>query len=229
MVDVFLPCRSGSQRIKNKNIKPFAKFKFGLLEIKLSQLLRCERIRRIYLSSDDPEVLAYAKSLSSPVIHIHSRDPKLSSSETSTDQLILHVLDLMPDSEDILWTHVTSPFVGSTLYTKMIKDYEECVTKGFDSLMCVTPIQSFLWNENSPLNYDSSIEKWPRTQTLGPVFEVNSAGFLASKNIYLEYSDRIGKNPYFFEMGKLNAFDIDWPEEFLLAEQMFKSGVVSIR
>ena len=37
----FLPCRKGSQRIKDKNIKKILNFEMGLVEIKLNQLLKC--------------------------------------------------------------------------------------------------------------------------------------------------------------------------------------------
>ena len=43
-VKAFLPCRSGSQRVKNKNIKKFHKYKFGLVELKLKQLLKVEYV-----------------------------------------------------------------------------------------------------------------------------------------------------------------------------------------
>ena len=35
IIDIFLPCRGSSQRIKNKNIKKFSNFKFELLEFKI--------------------------------------------------------------------------------------------------------------------------------------------------------------------------------------------------
>ena len=40
IIDIFLPCRGSSQRIKNKNIKKFSNFKFGLLELKILQLIK---------------------------------------------------------------------------------------------------------------------------------------------------------------------------------------------
>ena len=62
-INVFLPCRKGSQRVPKKNIKEFAGFKNGLIEIKLKQLLECKKIDTIYLSTNDEEILAYAESL----------------------------------------------------------------------------------------------------------------------------------------------------------------------
>ena len=53
----FLPCRKGSQRIKEKNIKPILDFKMGLDELKLSQLLKGEKIKKFFLSTDDIQII----------------------------------------------------------------------------------------------------------------------------------------------------------------------------
>ena len=38
---------------------------------------------------------------------------------------------------------------------------------------------------------------------------------------YIKYKDRIGKNPYFFELSQIQSFDIDWEEDFKLAEKIY--------
>ena len=87
-VKVFLPCRSGSQRVKNKNIRKFHKFKFGLVELKLIQLLKVKEINQIILSTDDLKIIRYAKNIKSNKIKIDIRPKKLASSITKTDHLI---------------------------------------------------------------------------------------------------------------------------------------------
>ena len=44
---VFLPCRKGSQRVPNKNTRPFAGVDGGLLRIKLEELLKAKLIDKI--------------------------------------------------------------------------------------------------------------------------------------------------------------------------------------
>jgi len=121
---------------------------------------------------------------------------------------------------------VTSPFVTSEYYSRIIAQYRAALREGFDSLMTTTPLQGFLWNDNGPINYDRTVEKWPRTQTLDTIHEVNSAAFLAHRDIYSQLNDRIGCRPYLFEMDKLISQDIDWPEDFLSAELFAKSNLV---
>jgi CMP-N-acetylneuraminic acid synthetase len=63
---VFLPCRKGSQRVPNKNTRPFAGVDGGLLRIKLEELLKAKLIDKIILSSNDAEVLQIGKEFNHP-------------------------------------------------------------------------------------------------------------------------------------------------------------------
>lgn len=226
-VNVFLPCRKGSERVPKKNIKPFASFEHGLIEIKLKQLLNAKHVNAIYLSTNDDEILDHAESLNNPRIVLHKRIEGLSSSQTSTDQLVAHALDLIKEGE-ILWTHVTSPFLTAQTYDQVIEKYFDEKNKGFDSLMTTNLIHGFLWNQNGPINYDREKEKWPRTQTLEPIHEINSAIFLANSNIYRSLDDRIGNKPYLYPLDKIQGFDIDWEDDFNIAQAMLQAGLVKL-
>lgn len=226
LVTAFLPCRKGSERVKNKNIRPFAGYEKGLLQIKLSQLIQSKSIHRIVLSTNDESILDYANSLRDEKVKLHKRDEVLSSSKTSTDELVSLAEELV-GSGHILWTHVTSPFVTSERYDSIIDMYFNKLRAGYDSLMTTTEIKGFLWKDGRPLNYDRELEKWPRTQTLVPINEVNSAAFLSSVDNYANYKDRIGDSPFLYTLEKIEGFDIDWPEDFELAEALAKYGKVA--
>ena len=133
MVTCFLPCRKGSERVVNKNIKPFAGFKRGLIEIKLQQLKECPSIDEIILSTNDDEIIEFAESQGIEKMTIHRRDDELCSSTTSTDKLV-QLASEISNSEHILWTHVTSPFFTSSDYTRFIESYFEAIEKDFDSI-----------------------------------------------------------------------------------------------
>lgn len=226
-VNVFLPCRKGSERVPKKNIKPFAGFEYGLIEIKLNQLIDAKNIDSIYLSTNDDEILDYAVSLNNEKIVLHKRVEELSSSQTSTDQLVAHALDLIKAGE-ILWTHVTSPFLTAQTYDQIIEKYFDEKNMGRDSLMTTNLIHGFLWNQNGPINYDRKKEKWPRTQTLEPIHEINSAVFLANATIYKNEDDRIGNTPYLYPLDKIQGFDIDWEDDFNIAQAILQAGLVKL-
>lgn len=226
-VKVFLPCRKGSERVPRKNIKPFAGYSHGLLELKLRQLLQAKRIDEVVLSTNDEDILDYARTVGSDKLTIHRRADALCTSATSTDELMAHVVELIPEGH-VLWTHVTSPFVNAVCYDQMIERYFEQLEQGYDSLMSTTLIRSFLWNEDGPINYDRAVEKWPRTQTLPAVHEVNSAAFINSAENYRQYGDRIGRNPSLYALESMVAHDIDWEQDFVLAESIARTGLVEL-
>lgn len=226
-IKCFLPCRKGSERVPQKNIKPFAGYSHGLIEIKLKQLLSANYIDEIFLSTNDENILEYAKSLKNNKLHIHKRLDVLADSSTSTDELVAHALDLIPDSH-ILWTHVTSPFITAQDYDTIISRYILALEEGYDSLMTTTLIHGFLWNAYQPINYNRNIEKWPRTQTLEPIHEVNSAIFLNHSLNYNKFQDRIGKNPLLYPLDKIKSFDIDWQDDFAIAECISLAELVNL-
>ena len=220
-VNVFLPMRAGSERIPNKNTKSFAGINGGLCILKLEQLLQSKRIKNIIVSTNDPNVIDICNGFVSEKITILRRPEQLASSATSTDELIKYATSIMPLGH-ILWTHVTSPFIDAHVYDNIVKAYFENIGT-HDSLMTVTKIAKFIWDDLGPINYDHGIEKWPRTQTIKPLWEVNSGAFIAHKGIYKTHMDRVGSKPYMFELNEEIAFDIDWQTEFQIAEAIFKS------
>jgi len=88
--------------------------------------------------------------------------------------------------------------------------------------MTVNKIQTFLWDKERPINYNRSVEKWPRTQTLPELFEINSGFFINSRENYLKYEDRIGIKPNLYVTEGFESIDVDWPEDFKLAEMIYK-------
>jgi CMP-N-acetylneuraminic acid synthetase len=211
--------RKGSQRVKNKNVKDFANIKGGLTFIKISQLLKSTKINKILVSTNDDEVKNIALSFNDTKIIIDDRPENLANSSTSTDELIRYLPSTI-ESGIVLWTHVTSPFVTEKSYDNMIEKYLLNL-KEYDSLMSVTKIQKFLWNKENPINYDKSKEKWPRTQTIEPVYEINSGAFIAGIDIYKSLNDRVGNKPYLYELSDKEAFDIDWEDDFDIAEVLW--------
>lgn len=220
MITIFLPVRSGSQRIKNKNFRRLSIYRYGLFEIKIKQLVSLlNHVDRIIVSSDDLRYKEILKELNFDGIDFIERPSDLSLSTTTTQELISYVPAII-QSGVVLWTHVTSPFVTSKDYIDMLNCYS---SSNNDSLMSVTSLRGFIWNKNEPINYNRDSSKWPFTQELEALYEVNSAGFISSISNYKVLNDRIGDNPKFFELSKLKSLDVDWPEDFELVEKILNS------
>ena len=219
-VIAILPCRAGSQRVKQKNIR-----KFGgqsLLRIKLNQLLRVPELDKIIVTTDDPVVMEICQKIDSPKIFIN-QEIRPKESYKNTDELIKYVAGISKENEHILWTHVTSPFIDEQTYSKAINTYLKNL-KDYDSLISVQKLNSFIWNkQREPINYDRNDSKWPRTQNIEPLYEINSGIFLINSSLMKQLNDRIGENPYYFECNSIENLDIDWPEDFKLAETLWEA------
>ena len=222
-INVFLPCKKSSSRVKNKNKRKFADIDYGLLRIKINHLVKCRSIDKIYLSTNDEKIIKFVKYLKNNKIIIHKRiDKTLSTSKTVTQKLIEHASDIIPDGH-ILWTHVTSPFVNKSIYEKIIKKYKQIIKKKYDSLMTVTELKGFVWDNKKPINYNSKKIKWPKTQETKPLNRINSAVFLCSRDNYINKKNRIGRKPYFYKLSRFEGIDIDEFEDFYFAEYIFKN------
>ncbi|MCR0982003.1 acylneuraminate cytidylyltransferase family protein [Roseomonas populi] len=224
-VTAFLPCRAGSQRVPHKNTRPFADRQDGLLGIKLEQLLACAAIESVVLSTNDPEVEAIAAPFVARAggkLRMDRRPDHLCSSSTSTDEVIAYLPSIIPEG-DVLWTHVTSPFFGAADYAAAIGAYRGARGAGtHDSLMGVTELRTFIWDAKGAVNYDRAVEKWPRTQTLTPLYEVNSAIFIADAETYRARGDRIGAAPLLHAIPKDKTVDVDWEEDFVIAAELWR-------
>ncbi len=228
---LFLPCRAGSERVRDKNTRPFADHPQGLLGIKLDQLERTRGFDAIVVDSNDPRVLEIAArratTWSGPAtLEVRERPDELGRSTTTTDSLIRYALTTI-DCEHLAWTHVTSPLMTPELYAAALAAFRTRDPAVHDSLLTVTPIRSFVWQDDDgrsprPVNYATQPLRWPRTQDLRPLFEVNSALFVVPRAIGQERGDRIGRCPRLHALDPLHALDIDWEDDFHLAEAVYR-------
>lgn len=220
-VSVFLPVRKGSQRVPKKNTRQFAGFSGGLLELKLKQLIEVKNIDEIIVSTNDEACMAIARKFQ-PDVKIDHRPDELAASTTSLSDLIRYV-PTITQNDHVVWTHVTSPFFQARHYQLAIEAYFEALETGCDSLMSVTVFKNFLWDKekNDLINRNSDL-RWPQTQDLYPYYEIDSAVFITPKSIYEKTGDRVGQHPFLFENDKLTSLDIDWEEDFKIAEAVYE-------
>lgn len=219
---VFLPCRSGSQRVRSKNTRVFAGNVNGLLGVKLAQLLSCKLIDEIVVSTNDPEVVDIASGIGSECITIDQRPEYLCGNNTTTDELAKYAANIWSD-EHFMWTHVTCPFFDEVCYTRAIEEYVDRLKKGTcDSVMGVRRIQTFLWDSNGPINNQEGL-KWPFTQSIDPIFEVDSTVFIVHSELAKSNVDRIGRSPFLLENDRISSLDIDYETDFQVAEKIWSA------
>lgn len=221
-VSFFLPVRAGSQRVKNKNTKTFAGVEGGLLANKLRQLSLMANVKEVILSTNDLSAIEMAEGFKPdfPKLRILKRPHCLCDSSTNLKDLIRYVYGIT-DCDHILWGHVTTPLVTGSIYDKAVEAYFEALNSGYDSLISVSPFRNFLLDgEGRMVNNTTGIE-WPRTQDLTPLYEINHAMFLAPRAYYAD-GHRSGTHPKLYELDKLRSHDVDWDDDFVIAETLYK-------
>jgi CMP-N-acetylneuraminic acid synthetase len=217
-----LPMKGHSERVPNKNLKDFAG-KPLFLSI-LSTLAESGKISKVVINTDSEQIADVAKSTYGEKVHILFRPESLCGDTVPMNSIIQYDLSQMPEEEYFLQTHATNPLLTVKTVEKAIDSFFEKIDEQ-DSLFSVTKLQTRLyWHNGRPINHNP--EELLRTQDLPPVFEENSCIYIFSRASFLSASSRrIGLKPQMFELPKLEAVDIDEPEDFKLAENLYKEMV----
>ena len=211
-----VPIRKGSQRVKNKNFRPFAKK--NLLAYKIETLKKIDFFDDIIINTDSDEAIAISKELN--VNHV-KREPYFASSECPNSDFWKHIAETT-QSEYIVFTNCTSPLIKLDTYKKLGELYEtHLLSNKFDSINTVTEIREFLFLNNKPLNFQ--INKTPNSQDLPDVVKLNFAVNILKTEIMNSQRSLLGNKPYLFKLDEIEGFDINTEFEFSYAEQLFKN------
>ena len=213
-----LPMKGNSERVPNKNMKEFNGK--PLYHAVVNTLLISKYIDKLVIDTDSDIIKEDAiKSFGSRVI-IFDRPKEIQGDFVSMNDIIEYDLSKL-EGEDFLQTHSTNPLLRVETLDRAIECYFNSKDK-FDSIFSVTKVQTRFYNKNAePINHNS--KELLRTQDLEPMYEENSNFYIFSKESFAKAGKkRIGINPKIFEMNKLEAIDIDEPEDFELAELLYQ-------
>jgi len=202
-VTAIIPVREGSQRLKNKNIAPFAGT--NLLVHKIEQLKKVEEISKIIVSSDSELMLKMAELNG---VHTHNRAFEYCDEKTkSFGEVVNHIAENV-EGEHIIWATCTCPLVFPKIYSKAISEYYSALENGYDSLISFEAIKRYLWDEKGPVNYKLGLEHVP-SQSLPYLYMPTFGITIAPREKMIEWSYFHGTNPYKFILEKRESVDID--------------------
>ncbi|MCX8045144.1 MAG: acylneuraminate cytidylyltransferase family protein [Desulfobacterota bacterium] len=212
-----VPMKAHSERMPDKNIRNFnGKPLFYWIFQTLAQV---ESVAQIVLDTDSDRIAQMVCGFFPDVV-VSMRPEHLRGDFVSTNALIEHILTLFPDQHYFLQTHATNPCLRPDTIRRAITLFTEDAEH--DSLFSVTRLQTRLFDKTfKPLNHDPY--RLLRTQDLDPVYEENSNLYLFTRSSFGETGGRIGKKPILFEMNRLEAYDIDTEEDFVVAQILHKN------
>lgn len=213
-----LPMKGNSERVKNKNMKDFNGM--PLYHAIIKSLLASKYIDSVVINTDSQTIADDAKKHFGGNVVIIDRPLKIQGDFVSMNDVISYDLSIL-EGEYFLQTHSTNPLLTPKTIDNAIETYIDNLER-FDSVFSVTKVQTRFYDQNAkPLNHNPA--QLLRTQDLDPMFEENSNFYIFSKKSFKNAgSKRIGLNPKIFVMNKLEAVDIDEPEDFILAELLYK-------
>ena len=210
--------RAGSQRVKNKNIRPFADS--SLLEVKLNQLLRISGLDGVVVNSDDDKMLEIAGKMGCETI---KRDAYYASNEVSMSEVYKYMAEKM-DTDIIAYINVTNPLIKDETLIQALTEFEKKYRKGeCDSLNSAHLIKEFMFRDGKPLNYD--LKNQPRSQDLPDIAALNFAVNILPKQTMIECKNVVGTRPHLFLIDEVEATDIDNMIDFEFAEYLYKKGI----
>ena len=212
---LFMPIKLNNERTPGKNIKEFDDGT-PLLNIPLSTALKCKRNGYIdnvivFCSSDEinnylPEEVEFIK-----------RSAELDLQSVRCADIIEAFLKSI-DSDIYVMFHATSPFITEKTLIECIN----AVKSGkYDSAFAAKKLQNFMWYQNKPLNFQ--LDYAPRTQDMEPYYCELSSPYVFTREVFEQYHGRTGENPYICECSEIEAIDIDYPEDFELANAVYMS------
>lgn len=211
-IKALVAVRSGSQRVQNKNIRPFAGK--NLLEIKLEQLLRIKKLDGVIVNSNDDDMLQIAQNMGCQTI---KRADYYASNTVSMSEVYRNMAENM-DADVIVYANVTNPLLKDVTIEKAIETYM-LEREKHDSLNTAHLIKEFLFQDGRPMNYEP--DKQPRSQDLPDIYALNFAVSIIEKDKMIGYKNVVGKKPYIWKIDETEATDIDDPIDFEFAEYVY--------
>jgi len=211
-----IPARSGSKRIKNKNIKNFNKK--PLIAWTIESALRSKLVDDVYVTSENDNILRMSKKYGAKII---KRPKKLSNNIIHVDEAIRHAyLEVNKKYDYIVTLQPTSPLRTDKNIDEAIK---MIIKKKADSLISVFKTHQFLWKKNkddfNPVNYD--LNNRLRSQDSN-FFQDNGAINITKPKILVKKHNRLGGKITAYQMNFWRSIDIDQIEDFHMAEILYK-------
>lgn len=214
----FIIIKHDSERIRKKNFKKIGKHQLW------QHLILKLKGKKVFIDTDSKTILKKCKK-DYPWVTVYLREKKFIDLEkvknaSPTLGMIKNFLLKYSknDNDVIVTTHVTSPFIKLKTINNAAKKLNN-----HDSVAAVTKDYNFAWIENSkkkliPINFNPKIIT--KTQNLNPIIQSNGAFFIFKKKTFMKYNNRIGKNPFYYEINYPEALEIDTYDDLYLARKI---------
>jgi len=211
---VVIPLKTNSERVPNKNLRPFWRDK-SLFDIRAEQLLDVFAPHDVFVSSESPAVESIAEKYG---FHFLARDKRLTHNDTPFDEVIDAIFSVIPGEDELLWTSVTDPFFNG--FADLVADWNQLDHAAYDSLLVVRRLRAFVLDGfGRPVNH--GFGPWHLTsQALPPLWTHNFSAQIVDREAARRCRYVFGARPCFHEWRGPEA-DIDTIDDFLAAQLLY--------
>lgn len=220
MITCIIPARSGSKRIKNKNLKKF--FGKPLIYYSIKLALKSKVFNDVIVSTDSKKIEKIAKNLGAKVPFLRSKKNSLDNAPI-IDVLKEVVSKAKIKEEYICCIYPTAPL----LKVKDLKKGIKMINDNYDQIIAisefVTPIQrAFIKYKKSFIKFINPKYKFSRSQDLNKTFfDTGTFAIYKNKNI-INYKKIKNLKIGFVEIDRYSAVDINNNDDLDFAKFLFK-------
>ena len=208
-----VPIRSGSKGIINKNIQLLNGHPLVWWVLNSIEKSKVEKV----IVATDFQYLELIKRFNFSKLELYLRDPKNSRDTSSTEDVLIEVINKLNIVDDIILVQATSPLTSFEDINRGLELYTN-----YDSVLSVVRQKRFIWNENgTPFNYD--FRNRPRRQEFDGYYVENGAFYINhSENILLN-KNRLSGNIGLYEMSEQTYYEIDSQEDWGIIESIMRN------
>ena len=211
----FIPVRSGSKRIKNKNIVNINGS--PLIKYICKKIIKSKLIDKFYIGSDDFKIYDKIGNLKKK-IDCCKRSKKSSSSKASSEDVLFEFLKINKNIDILVFVQATNPFINHDYIDQAI---DKLINQKYDSLLSVVKSKHFLWENKKitkPINYD--YKKRMMSQSLKGYYVENGSFYIFYREKFMKYKNRLHGKIGTFEMPKESIHEIDDKEDLILVKKI---------
>jgi regulator of RNase E activity RraA/CMP-N-acetylneuraminic acid synthetase len=208
-VVAFLPAKSHSERINNKNVELLDGRPLFLHNLEKLCALDC--IDQVYLDTESEEIFSLADHLP---IEWMKRDPKLATNATDGHELFMNEVRHV-EADIYVQLLATSPFIKPETITRAVEIVKN--DPNHDSVVTIFKETSYTWANGQP---SYGIGRIPNSFDLSPTIKETMALYVVSRQAALKTGRRFGEKPYLLPISVMEATDVNSADDFEFAERI---------
>jgi len=209
-----IPVRSGSQRVKHKNIKLVAGHQLMYYQIRCA--LNVPEIDKVVVATDDRVYAEYAIKFGAEVV---MRPPEISRADSKSEDALRYVVEFFNERnelyDNIVFLQVTSPLNKP----EYISDGLELIKKEkTNSVVTYVDFHGFFLGDDDILSRPMTQIRKPHKLETGCFWIMNTDAFMNANN-------RICKPISYLKLPKIASYEIDIEDELIIVEALLRTSV----